>query len=810
RFKNINIAVPDIEKYKTYIKKVFNRYKIPYFIDSSLNLVDHPLSKFVLDGMECLRTNFQRESVFSYLNNYFSGLEQEEYNNFENIVLKYNIYGNKFFENIKDFLSTFNDIEQKDIDSFIKVVEEKLMPLYRMGSGTDTQQPLKFYIQNINEFLEQMEYRKYIEKLIEEYRADNDFINEKLSAQILDKFTQALEDLNVILGENVFNLTDFISILETVLNSITVSVIPVDLDSVFVGDIKNNNFEVCSAMFILGAVEGVVPQQYTDSALFMDEEINQLNTKDKISPTMDELNARSKFNLFQLMFISNKFLTFSYPTIYESEINTNLSLIIDNLRKIFILSDNKNLPKIKFSDLFVNKETNIDLTALYYNNNEVGLNRYINSIRNIEDNNELKNLESVSALEKILIESYGQERINYYKKLLDYKKEYPKIKNAKDLFFPKNTISASQLKSYFQCPFQHFIQYGLRLQEKEVADLKPKDVGNILHEVANEFGLYLKSNNKRYLSEESLERVQEYIIQKIFNKDKYQYILNDITFRRITKNLKIEARDLIAAINYQLKYMDFTIDKTEYSLDKENIENIYFEIGNDEKVWLKGYIDRIDVSDKYYTIIDYKSGNVEFNFDKIYTGLNLQLLLYAKAVDKAVDKKLAGFFYLPIKQDYDDKQEVALNYKGYKFLGGFLKKLDAIYSLDNRLKQEDYLKSDIIRFTYKKNADKTDKTIDKDFNKRETGAILGEEQMKNLQNYAWKVSQKAIKEMEDGNIDARPVMQSGKISCDFCKFNSICMYYDKLQDNSRDFTNAVDDEQKEKVKSIITDQSWED
>src|SRR5207237_10298478 len=44
------------------------------------------------------------------------------------------------------------------------------------------------------------------------------------------------------------------------------------------------------------------------------------------------------------------------------------------------------------------------------------------------------------------------------------------------------TASVSQLESVAACPFKHFVQYGLRLEQREEEDPTAIDLGNVYHE----------------------------------------------------------------------------------------------------------------------------------------------------------------------------------------------------------------------------------------------------------------------------------------------------------------------------------------
>ena len=64
-----------------------------------------------------------------------------------------------------------------------------------------------------------------------------------------------------------------------------------------------------------------------------------------------------------------------------------------------------------------------------------------------------------------------------------------------------------------------------------------------------------------------------------------------------------------------------------------------------------GVIDRVDVCGNDARIIDYKTGNKKFDFKKCADGSDLQLPMYAAALQ---GKNVTGMFYMPLRKLYDD------------------------------------------------------------------------------------------------------------------------------------------------------------
>ena len=106
---------------------------------------------------------------------------------------------------------------------------------------------------------------------------------------------------------------------------------------------------------------------------------------------------------------------------------------------------------------------------------------------NLNKKNKLNNL--------FLFYKYFKENKNY-KKILKNNLEYikylkmpQKIKkeNIQKLYGNKLNTSVSKLETFKSCPYEYFLQYSLKLKEKEEIKIKNLDTGSFMHEVINSF-----------------------------------------------------------------------------------------------------------------------------------------------------------------------------------------------------------------------------------------------------------------------------------------------------------------------------------
>ena len=319
---------------------------------------------------------------------------------------------------------------------------------------------------------------------------------------------------------------------------------------------------------------------------------------------------------------------------------------------------------------------------------------------------------------------------------LNYKPDFNIKKSNQD------KVSISKIEKYNKCPFYSYCQDNLKLKEKEQSGIRVVDIGTILHSVAEMFGKFIIKNG--VVNEENLTQTIVKIYEEVLQNENYSHLkLNNLEYI----SLQNESINLCKVISYQVKNSDFKISKLEYYFKD-------FRIGD---LTLSGIIDRVDETDDYFNIIDYKTGKDKFSFSDVYTGKKLQLIVYAYIYERLSNKQNSGFYYMPISNKYASNSSEF--YKKYKLSGITLNSEGVIKRIDKKLTTDN--ESDIINVKYTKSGD---------ISKYCLNTILTNQELVSLKEYAVSMLNQTYEELNSGNISAVPL--SG--SCDYCPYYSIC------------------------------------
>jgi ATP-dependent helicase/nuclease subunit B len=232
----------------------------------------------------------------------------------------------------------------------------------------------------------------------------------------------------------------------------------------------------------------------------------------------------------------------------------------------------------------------------------------------------------------------------------------------------EHIYSVTELEIYAKCPFQYFINNVLkfRVEEDETEDeLSGLERGSLLHDVLFEF-----YNNRRNQKRPPIGQCSE----EAFKEAKAQ--LNELLDSNAEKKRNRRKEKLIGENNL---FWETDIEKLRIALHKwlaaERTYGLpvtprYFEVSFGQErelrypelscrepitigdVRMTGKIDRIDIGNGTFNIVDYKTGSSTVRMPEILSGRSLQLPIYLQTAKKLLEmhgetglEPAAGLYY---------------------------------------------------------------------------------------------------------------------------------------------------------------------
>lgn len=219
-----------------------------------------------------------------------------------------------------------------------------------------------------------------------------------------------------------------------------------------------------------------------------------------------------------------------------------------------------------------------------------------------------------------------------------------------------HTYSVTELESYGNCPFQYFVGRVLKFtvsDDEEEVELSSLEKGNLVHNVVRTFYTNLREHkvlsltqctddaydNVKELLNETLISESDRILSRrtdINEKNLFWEIDLDKTRTSLHNWLDAERSNELSAIP---SYFEVGIGQTGVTVDRLLGTNDPIEIGN---VKISGKIDRIDIGEGSFNIIDYKTGSSTIRISDILEGRRLQLPIYLQLAETLLNERGLG------------------------------------------------------------------------------------------------------------------------------------------------------------------------
>lgn len=784
RYNQIAVILSDFD-YADYIKSIFNKYNIPYFLDYKKDINSHILIQMILAVFDIIIYNWQYEDIFKYIKSGFLvecdkfDISEDDLYNLENYVLKYGIKNHLWN---KEFKYGFfeNSIYQKDS------INNSRLAILNSLKKFDFKANKKYKVIDISKKLFDFLIDLQVDKTLNKWENQNKqiFLNEisfnstnlDINVQIWNKICEIIQKFVDILGDEEITIEEYSKILKAGFNSEKIGILPPTQDQVLIGDFERTRLSEIKILFCMAMNEGIIPK-YKESENFISDTERVLLINDlELKPISNIKLATDDFQIYSTILKSKEKVIFSYALSDFNGKTKKPSSIILKISKIFPFLNIFNIDKIQFE-----KENIYSKDAMFENIFE-----FYPQIN--------KNSQDYLFFQNIFYCFLNNPK--YFQKLNKINYSIQNIKNQSDIFIKNEFIeklydnkkiltSVTKLEQFKKCPFSYFIKYNINAKERDILKFEAVEFGEIYHLILKDFfnqiiKIYKNNFDISKISYDEILKILDNSIKKIKDFDNIKNLFDlsakySYYFKRIKK---ISLMSVLASFE-QLKLEKFFPDDLEVSFGelsglKNSFDYIEIDLENSYKMLLKGKIDRVDKlknnNAEFYKIIDYKSSENTIKEEEIFYGIKLQLFIYLSSLIK--NKKLDSDFqilpsavlYFQIKEDIEnDKYSLNQFLKNYKFYG----------FIEESTNKKGEL-GDIIQ----KNKSKKIKAIDKN-------------QFEALLKLSDIVAKEIGLDISNGNINIKPYKYNKKTGCDYCEYKSICKF--DIIENDYNYFKSLND-----------------
>ena len=750
RFRDIYVVTSDITKYVNAVTTIFAEFDIPYFCDKQYLLADHPYARYILDYLTLYKNNGKLSYVLPFVKNYlFCGdfadaalSQDEDVFHFENFCLKYNVsyeYGPFKLGKTEPYYQNAEKFRQK-FDAVYKKIE--------IAQGA----PAREYVDAVRQLIAESSLNERNATFCLQQENCGLAFESKVTKQAQQKFEEVLVQAEEIFGNRYVKLDEFIKLLTVAVSSVKISVIPVSNDCVVFANMAKARKHDIKFLALLGANYGAMPIVKSDCKLLSDRNIQDLEQAGvSVEPQISVENKRERFSVFQLLQEPTEKLYVSFASADGVDALTP-SPIVTELSRLFTHNGEAIEP------------TNEADEEVYTEKQAIA--KIVLNTRKLKDNQMVK-----MPAYKLLMQKYGDVAAKY--KFVKTVNVW--VENGKQFYLKKSETSVSKITDFYKCPYRYYLEYGLRVKPRPVAELNPTDLGNILHEVLEK---YVRQMDLREDDEVTRQKAAS-CFENAISSDFYKGMRSDVQLAGTLEQLRAEAVRMCTVVKSQLAASQFENLATELEFGSNaDLPPVEVDYG-DGKFLLVGKIDRVDVWDNKFFVLDYKSGKkaAEYTEESLYVGHKLQLLVYVKAVQNVYGYAPVGFYYFNMHNNFTDVNATGV----YSYNGRTLNDVVVASALDVNLKEG---KSEKLGLR-KTNAGALYKSP----------KLLEAQQIENQTEYALQMIKNAGQLMLKGYAAISPY----KGACEICDYKDVCDFVDVFTEDEREVTATIDKETIDKV-----------
>lgn len=656
RWRDFHITTNQPAEYFPLIERVFKQYEIPVFIDERKSLRDHYLVRYLLNALDMVRYRFSYAAVFGCLQTGLAGLDAEEIAALDYFVRAKNLRGTMLFD-ARYFAPPDEAVVSRKADglrarqALALAAHEKFtarfQPLYEDLASAATIRDFStivYYFLTAPELLDAL------------HAADVDKTAEArdIDANITEALIALLEQMVETIGEMQVDLAQFCEILGEGIEEASLGILPPSQDQVMATLLSRARTGGCRVQVILGMSDAWLPSSGESQTIFIREEKRWLEQAG-ISLRFDEqrLLEEEAFCLYEAIVKPRTRLILSYPLSSQGGTAMNESIYVARARAA--------LPKLTETSL-LGAMAGVVLYLKWQALQELmeWLRRYGQTPALAESQPDA--VRSLASGYRYFEEAHPAlvpflKHGLYYTNLRENLS--PETVAALYPTLRRQQVSISELESWQSCPYKHFIRYGIRPEEMLEYTLRNDEIGTLLHGSLDRLTRDLKDNPSwlEWDDAQICAQIDAYLEEESSAQLDSQR-KNEARNRAVLEKVRRQGHKAGRFMIRQLRNSAFQPRFNEVSFGEQSrlFPPIYLELP-DRLIRIEGRIDRVDTwqqgEDVYVRVIDYKSGAKEFDIGRAWNGLDLQLLLYLRAVlgwDCA--PLAAGVFYLSLKQPF--------------------------------------------------------------------------------------------------------------------------------------------------------------
>lgn len=748
RFRDIGVIVSSMETYGDYLKRAFDLYGIPVFMDHKRNILLNSFVEYIRSLLNMAQKNFSDESVFRFLRTGLSGFTPEEVDELENYCLGLGIRGYKRWQ--EKWLRRLKTMRGEELERLnhcrVALVEkvDSLMFVLKQRKKT-----VKDITCAVYEFMVKENLQARLKRQEEEFQAAGELALAKEYAQVYRIVVELFDKFVELLGDEKVSLEEYCQLLDAGLEEARVGVIPPSTDQVVAGDVERTRLKDIRALFFIGANDVHLPGALLRTGL-LSERDREYFQKEKLAlaPGGKEKAYIQKFYLYMNLTKPSDRLFIYYSKVSSDGKSIRPAYLIQDLRRLYPNLAVQDEEDIRLPERELTEELGLQWLIRGFADKGCGMDETWKELYTWykKDEGWQKKVESLLAA-------------GYYRRPMDGLTQ----KTAQKLYGEDFEDSITRIEKFSSCAFAHFLAYGLGLRERQQYEFQAVDLGNVCHGALERYSKKVEAKGwgwveipeetrRQYVEESVEEAVADYGNSVLYRSARDEYMI---------VRMKRMLGCTVWALTRQLEAGDFS--PTAYELR-----------------FSYGKIDRVDTcqadGSTYVKVVDYKTGSKAFDIVSLYHGLQLQLMMYmngACGIEEAEHPGRevipAGVFYYRIKDPLVDKR------KETEIEEAILKELrpDGVVNLKDEV---------LLHLDHTKGGESLAAPVkyNNDGSLAKGSKAVPEEEFRLMMRHAARKAAKTHQMILEGKTEAAPYRKGQETGCDYCQYRHVCGFDRKI------------------------------
>jgi len=623
RYRDIAVLTGDLEGYENILMTEMVKYDIPIFLDTRHRISLNPFIEMIRASVEIIVKNYSYDTMMRFLKSGMTEFSIEEVDELDNYIITAGI------KRKKDYLREWTYVPRgMDADKLSGLNEFRVKLTDRLGMLSAVIFPKKKiacrdYVRALYEFIKIQGCYARLKEREKMFEEAGDKVRAAEYSQIYEYVLKLFDRIMELMPSEAMSSREFLQVLDAGLSELSLGVLPQGTDQVIVGDMERSRLSEVKILFLIGVNDGVIPRDTHKRGILSELDRRILKEQDiELAPGTAEQAFIQHFYMYMYLTKPSQRLYLTYSKIGSDGTGRMPSYLIGTLQRMF--------PEIRVHVIEDNEPVENILTE------GEGLDLLVGKLKE-EPDERSKHLftyfwadeEYRGILEESLKRAFGK-----------YEGDPIKASVAAALYGQTLKGSVTRLEQFAKCAYAHFLNYGLRLQEKREFAMEARDMGSVYHRALEFFGKKINEQGLDWfkLTAEEAKNVMKSAVDDVLSE------LADSALYSGNRNMYLENRvrrimDRTAeTVVFQVQQGDFIPSNYEVRFDvTDNLEGYDY-----ARLKLSGSIDRMDTllseDEVFVKVVDYKSGDHKLDLVMVFHGISLQLVVYINEAMAEVER----------------------------------------------------------------------------------------------------------------------------------------------------------------------------